>query len=229
MPFDSITPASRGTVCVTGAGGFIASWLVKLLLERGYNVKGTVRNPDDPRNDHLKAATERLALYKADLLDYDSLKAAITGCHGVFHTASPVADVPEVIEPALKGTRKVIMAAAEAGVKRVVFTWLIDAVHMNPNRNPDALNHYCYGKTAAEVTAWEVATEKGVDLVVVCPAVVLGPLLQSSVNASTIHVLKYLTGSVKTNANAVQGSVHKKRKRSEHDLDKDADADVNAD
>jgi cinnamoyl-CoA reductase len=33
------------TVCVTGAGGFIASWLVKLLLEKGYTVRGTVRNP----------------------------------------------------------------------------------------------------------------------------------------------------------------------------------------
>jgi nucleoside-diphosphate-sugar epimerase len=33
------------TVCVTGASGFIASWLVKLLLERGYTVRGTIRNP----------------------------------------------------------------------------------------------------------------------------------------------------------------------------------------
>uniref|UniRef100_A0A453KX96 NAD(P)-binding domain-containing protein n=1 Tax=Aegilops tauschii subsp. strangulata TaxID=200361 RepID=A0A453KX96_AEGTS len=70
---------------------------VKLLLERGYTVKGTVRNPDDPKNAHLKAldgAAERLVLCKADLLDYDAICAAVEGCHGVFHTASPVTDDP---------------------------------------------------------------------------------------------------------------------------------------
>lgn len=44
MPVDESTPVGK-TVCVTGAGGYIASWIVKLLLERGYTVKGTVRNP----------------------------------------------------------------------------------------------------------------------------------------------------------------------------------------
>ena len=52
---------------------------------------------DDAKNAHLKAlpgAAERLALCKADLLDYDALRAAVAGCHGVFHTASPVTDDP---------------------------------------------------------------------------------------------------------------------------------------
>ncbi|KAH8522597.1 hypothetical protein H0E87_003294, partial [Populus deltoides] len=79
------------TVCVTGAGGFIASWIVKLLLEKGYSVKGTVRKPADPKNSHLReleGAQERLTLCKADILDYESLKEAIDqGCDGVFHTA----------------------------------------------------------------------------------------------------------------------------------------------
>jgi len=54
-------------------------------------------NADDPKNSHLReleGAKERLILCKADLLDFESLKAAITGCHGVFHTASPVTDDP---------------------------------------------------------------------------------------------------------------------------------------
>ncbi|KAF3776664.1 Cinnamoyl-CoA reductase 1 [Nymphaea thermarum] len=216
------------TVCVTGAGGFIASWLVKLLLERGYNVRGTVRNPDDPKNFHLKkleGAEERLVLMRADLLDYESLLSAIKGCHGVFHTASPVTDDPEqMIEPAVKGTKNVIEAAAEAGVQRVVFTSSIGTVYMDPNRNPDAVvdencwsdleyckntkNWYCFGKTVAEQTAWQMAKEKGVDLVVVNPVLVVGPLLQPTVNASTVHIMKYLTGAVKTYANAVQAYVH---------------------
>ncbi|XP_016649097.1 PREDICTED: cinnamoyl-CoA reductase 1-like isoform X2 [Prunus mume] len=167
MPADGSSVSGHGqTVCVTGAGGFIASWIVKLLLERGYIVRGTLRNPDDPKNAHLReleGAQDRLTLRKADLLDFESLKEAINGCDGVFHTASPVTDDP---------------------------------------------NWYCYAKTVAEQTAWEEAKEKGVDLVVVNPVLVLGPLLQPTVNASIIHILKYLTGSAKTYANAVQAYVH---------------------
>ncbi|KAH0982876.1 hypothetical protein GBA52_010053 [Prunus armeniaca] len=98
MPADSSSVSGHGqTVCVTGAGGFIASWIVKLLLERGYIVRGTLRNPDDPKNAHLReleGAQDRLTLRKADLLDFESLKEAINGCDGVFHTASPVTDDP---------------------------------------------------------------------------------------------------------------------------------------
>ncbi|XP_006341347.1 cinnamoyl CoA reductase isoform X1 [Solanum tuberosum] len=224
-------PSESGkVVCVTGAGGFIASWLVKLLLEKGYTVRGTVRNPDDPKNGHLKeleGAKERLILLRADLLDYQSLREAIYGCDGVFHTASPVTDDPEqMVEPAVIGTKNVITAAAEAKVGRVVFTSSIGTVYMDPNRAPDKVvdetcwsdldfckntkNWYCYGKTVAEKTAWDEAREKGVDLVVINPVLVLGPLLQPTVNASVLHILKYLTGSAKTYANSTQAYVHVK-------------------
>lgn len=69
-------------------------------------------------------------------------------------------------------------------------------------------NWYCYGKTVAEQAAWDVAKERGVDLVVVNPVLVIGPLLQPTINASTIHILKYLTGSAKTYVNATQAYVH---------------------
>ncbi|XP_022934191.1 cinnamoyl-CoA reductase 2-like [Cucurbita moschata] len=213
-------------VCVTGAGGFIASWLVKLLLEKGYTVRGTVRNPNDQKNAHLKhldGANERLSLFRADLLDFESLKAAIMGCDGVFHTASPMTDDPEKMEEAIIGSKNVMTAAAKAKVRRVVFTSSIGAVYMNPNRSPDTVvdescwsdldfckntkNWYCYAKTVAEQAAWAVAEEKGVDLVVVNPMLVLGPLLQEAVNTSVVHIMKYLTGSAKTYVNAVQGYV----------------------
>lgn len=218
---------SGQTVCVTGASGFIASWIVKLLLEKGYTVRGTVRNPDDPKNSHLRemeGAKERLTLCRADLLDLQSLLEAINGCDGVFHTASPVTDDPEeMVEPAVKGAKNVIAAAAEAKVRRVVFTSSIGAVTMDPNRSPDTVvdescwsdlefckntkNWYCYGKAVAEQAASEEAEEKGVDLVVVNPVLVMGPLMQPTVNASTFHILKYLNGSAKTYANSVQGYV----------------------
>ncbi|KAL0342180.1 UNVERIFIED_CONTAM: Cinnamoyl-CoA reductase 1 [Sesamum calycinum] len=217
-------------VCVTGAGGFVASWLVKLLLEKGYSVRGTVRNPDDPKNSHLKeleGAEERLILCRADLNDYQSLRDAINGCDGVFHTASPVTDDPEeMVAPAVNGAKNVIRAAAEAKVGRVVLTSSIGAIYMDPNRDPDKVvdetcwsdlefckntkNWYCYGKVVAEQAAWDSAEEFGVDLVVINPVLVLGPLLQPTVNASVLHILKYLTGSAKTYANSIQAYVHVK-------------------
>nr|CAN60952.1 hypothetical protein VITISV_006089 [Vitis vinifera] len=80
-------------VCVTGAGGYVASWVVKLLLSKGFIVHGTVRYPYDERNSHLKKlekASENLKLFKADLMDFQGLFAATAGCTGVFHIASPV-------------------------------------------------------------------------------------------------------------------------------------------
>ncbi|KHN38036.1 Bifunctional dihydroflavonol 4-reductase/flavanone 4-reductase [Glycine soja] len=216
MPTDTSSVSGGEIVCVTGAGGFIASWLVKHLLEKGYT------------NGHLKeleGGKERLTLHKVDLFDIDSIKEALNGCHGVFHTASPVTDNPEeMVEPAVNGTKNVITAAAEAKVRRVVFTSSIGTVYMDPNTSRDALvdesfwsdleyckntkNWYCYGKTVAEQTAWDVAKERGVDLVVVNPVLVIGPLLQPTINASTIHILKYLTGSAKTYVNATQAYIH---------------------
>ncbi|KAG5016387.1 hypothetical protein JHK85_022523 [Glycine max] len=211
MPTDTSSVSGGEIVCVTGAGGFIASWLVKHLLEKGYT------------NGHLKeleGGKERLTLHKVDLFDIDSIKEALNGCHGVFHTASP----EEMVEPAVNGTKNVITAAAEAKVRRVVFTSSIGTVYMDPNTSRDALvdesfwsdleyckntkNWYCYGKTVAEQTAWDVAKERGVDLVVVNPVLVIGPLLQPTINASTIHILKYLTGSAKTYVNATQAYIH---------------------
>ncbi|XP_042517005.1 cinnamoyl-CoA reductase 1-like isoform X2 [Macadamia integrifolia] len=218
------------TVCVTGAGGFIASWLIKLLLERGYFVKGTVRNPNDPKNSHLRemaGAKERLTLCKADILDYESILDALTGCGGVFHLACPVVnDSKRVLEPAIRGTMNVMNAAAEAQVLRVVFTSSIAVTYLDPNRSPDKVvdetcwsdptyvktipDWYCYGKMLAEHKAWEMAKKRGLDLVTVIPPLTIGPLLQPNLNASVVHILKFLNGRNKVYDNAIQGYVHVK-------------------
>lgn len=129
-----------------------------------------------------------------------------------------------MIEPAIKGTENVISAAVDAGVKRLVFTSSIGTVYMDPRRDADNVvdescwsnleyckstkNWYCYAKTVAEKVAWEMAAEREIELIVVNPVLVIGPLLQPSMNASTGHILKYLNGAVKTYANAVQAYVH---------------------
>ncbi|XP_020597246.1 cinnamoyl-CoA reductase 2-like, partial [Phalaenopsis equestris] len=129
-------------VCVTGAGGFIASWLVKLLLSKGYVVHGTLRDPSNEKNTHLKRldkATENLRLFKADLLDYDAIVAAMSSCEGVFHVASLVIlsgiTNPEVelIRFAVVGTKNVLKACSKTNVKRVVVFSSLYAVASNPN------------------------------------------------------------------------------------------------
>lgn len=222
---DSRTALAQGDmapkkVCVTGAGGFVASWLVKLLLSKGYIVHGTVRQPGSQKYDHLQRlerASENLRLFKADLLNYESVHSAIFGCTAVFHVASPVPStvVPnpevEVIEPAVKGTTNVLEACLEAKVERLVYVSSVAAISINPNLPKDKVidesywsdkdycrrtqNWYCASKTEAEEKAVDFAKRTGLDVVTICPSLVLGPILQSAtVNASSLALLKLLKG-----------------------------------
>ncbi|KAJ0763931.1 putative cinnamoyl-CoA reductase [Helianthus annuus] len=204
-------------VCVTGAGGFVGSWLVKHLLSKNYTVHGTVRNPMDEKYGHLKKlekASEKLKLFKADLLDYESIRAAIVGCDGVFHTASPVppTSVPdpevELIKPAVDGTLNVLKACCEVNVKKVVYVSSVAAVAIIPNRPQDRPldetfwsdqqfcrsnnDWYCLSKTKAESEAWEFSKKNGIDFLSVCPTLIVGPMLQKTVNASSLVLIKLL-------------------------------------
>ncbi|KAG6546132.1 hypothetical protein Mapa_012166 [Marchantia paleacea] len=227
------------TVAVTGANGFLASWVVKLLLERGYNVRGTVRNPDDlDKVGHLlelPEAKDRLVLYKANLLEEGSFHDIFDGVEGVFHTASPVPSTTpddlenDLLKPALKGTLTVLEAATKAkSVKRVVLTSSVSAMFQSEagSNSGNAIldetwwsdEEYCrsqqgwyaLSKTQAERAAWDFAKEKVLDLVVMNPATMVGPILQGSVNTSTLTVLTYLDGSRKEYPNRVYGFLHVK-------------------
>ncbi|CAN8315983.1 unnamed protein product [Cochlearia groenlandica] len=217
----------KGKVCVTGAGGFLASWVVDLLLSNDYFVHGTVRDPDNEKYSHLKKldkAGDKLKLFKADLLDYESIRSAVTGCIGVFHVASPVpsSTVPnpevEVIAPAVDGTLNVLKACVEANVKRVVYVSSAAALMMNPMWSKNQVldencwsdqdfcrktqNWYCLSKTLAESEAFEFSKRSGIDLVSVCPTMIFGPVLQQhTVNASTLALAKLLKEGFETREN----------------------------
>ncbi|KAJ4971255.1 hypothetical protein NE237_004354 [Protea cynaroides] len=224
------------TVCVTGASGYIASWLVKLLLVKGYTVKASVRDPNDPKKtEHLLAldgAKERLHLFKANLLEEGSFDSPVDGCEGVFHTASPfyhaVKDPQaELIDPALKGTLNVLGSCSKApSVKRVVITSSVAAVAYNGKpRTPDVVvdetwfsdpelckemkTWYVLSKTLAEEAAWKFAKEKGMDIVTINPAMVIGPLLQPTLNTSAEAILNLVNGA-QTFPNASFGWVNVK-------------------
>ncbi|KAF4359661.1 hypothetical protein G4B88_000472 [Cannabis sativa] len=129
---DSKVVELKGRVCVTGASGFLASWLVKRLLLSGYHVIGTVRDPGNEKKvGHLwklEGAKERLELVKADLMEEGSFDEAIMGCHGVFHTASPVLKPSsdpkaEILQPAIDGTLNVLRSCKKnPSMRRVVLT-----------------------------------------------------------------------------------------------------------
>ncbi|MED6179934.1 hypothetical protein PIB30_005392 [Stylosanthes scabra] len=210
-------------VCVTGASGFIASWIVKLLLQRGYTVRATLRDPGNPKKvDHLlklEGAKERLQIFKADLLEEGSFDSAIDGCDGVFHTASPVMvralindPQTELLDPAVKGTLNVLQSCSKSpSVKRVVLTSSISAVlYADRPLTPDAVvdetwfsvadncrkleRWYSLSKTLAEDEAWKFANKNGIDMVSILPAMVAGPLLQPEVNESVEPILSLING-----------------------------------
>ncbi|XVE72294.1 hypothetical protein DITRI_Ditri11bG0027800 [Diplodiscus trichospermus] len=208
--------AAEKVVCVTGASGFIASWIVKLLLQRGYTVKATVRDPNDAKKTQhlisLDGAKERLQLFKAELEDEGCFDSRVDGCQGVFHVASPVAfsaadPQAEIIGPAVKGTLNVLKSCAKvASIKRVVMTSSLASVVLNGKPlTPDVVvdetwfsdpllceegkRWYQLSKTLAEEAACRFAKDNGIDLVTINPGIVIGPLLQPALNGSSGEIL----------------------------------------
>lgn len=217
-------------VLVTGGSGYIASWVVKKLLEQGYLVNATVRNKSKTEKvDHLLALQtefpQKLKLYEADLLKKGSFKKAMEGCELVIHMASPfkvnVKDAQkELVDPALEGTRNVLHQVNEtATVKRVVLTSSVvsmygDAADIEMTKNgvfteadwntTSSLKHqpYSYSKTLAEKEAWKIQkAQKQWDLVVINPSFVMGPSLSNRKDGeSTDFMIQMLSGAFKTGA-----------------------------
>ncbi|EGD76712.1 hypothetical protein PTSG_12676 [Salpingoeca rosetta] len=205
-------------VCVTGASGYIATHIVQQLLEAGYHVRGTVRDPSNEAKTKVlmaiaeKAqAADRLELVKADLLDEGSFDEAVKGCKYVLHTASPfqlqARGSPEeyFVIPAVKGTENVLNAVAKAdSVERVVLTSSCAAVegYADDKDTPfteDDWNRtstlsdgaYSLSKRRAEEAAWKMAEQQDkYTLVTINPAFVMGPTLTGRNDTASVEFLK---------------------------------------
>ncbi len=193
-------------ILVTGANGYIASWLVKKLLDKGFTVHAAVRNPDDKdKIAHLEQASNlskgSIKFFATNLLSPDSYKRAMEGCSLVYHTASPfTVDIKdpqkELINPAVIGTSNVLNTAKEiSSVKRVVvtsscaaiYTDAIDTINAPEGKLTEEVwnttatidyQPYSLSKTLAEKKAWEIANSQSKwDLIVINPCLVLGPAL----------------------------------------------------
>jgi nucleoside-diphosphate-sugar epimerase len=207
-------------VLVTGANGYVASWLVKRLLEEGLTVHAAVRNPsDEKKNSHLKNASVNakgvLKFFKADLLNPGSYKEAMQDCELVYHTASPFTSKikdpqKELIDPAVKGTENVLNSANEVeSVKRVVvtsscaaiYTDAIDTVNAPGGKITEEVwnttasldyQPYSYSKTLAEKKAWEISKKQSRwDLVTINMSLVMGPDLNPlNTTTESANILK---------------------------------------
>ena len=209
-------------VLITGGNGYIASWLVKYLLESGHDVHASVRDPSNmDKVGHLKelaeSASGTLTLFAADLLDDGAFDEAMAGCELVFHTASPFVlsgirdPQKDLVDPAVQGTRNALESANRvSSVKRVVLTSSVvsicgDAVDLQRDgkdvlteddwNTTSGLSHqpYPYSKVQAERAAWEIAgAQDRWDLVVINPGFVLGPSLTTASSSASFDTLKQL-------------------------------------
>ncbi|KAL5792578.1 hypothetical protein ACOSP7_001172 [Xanthoceras sorbifolium] len=211
----------KGTVCVTGGTGYIASWLVMRLLQRGYTVHATIRSHPERKKGvsyitNLPGASNRLKLFNADLNEPDSFDAAIGGCMGVFHVAHPTEHSEEPEETVTKRTVEGLLGILKAclnskTVRRVVYTSSLvtiayndkDCIEFNENMWSDLemcksiknlSTSYLVSKIVTERTALEFAEKNRLDLVSLVLPLVVGPFICPNIPSSVYICLTMILG-----------------------------------
>jgi nucleoside-diphosphate-sugar epimerase len=204
---------------VTGGTGYIGSWVTKMLLEKGYTVRLTVRDKSNKKKyQHLfdleNKTAGKLEFWEANLLVEGAYDQAAEGCSSIIHMASPFTlrfkdAQKELIEPALKGTQNVLNAATKSStVKKVILTSSVAAVHGDNIDMKElgisefteehfnyssTLTHqpYSYSKVLAEKEAWKInKSQDRWQLVVINPSFVMGPSLTKTSNSESLNFMK---------------------------------------
>ncbi|KTE22125.1 epimerase [Sphingopyxis sp. H050] len=207
-----------GTVLVTGGSGYIAGFLIRQLIENGWQVRTTVRSlkREAEVRGWLQVDDGKLAFFAADLEQDAGWAEAMAGCSHVAHVASPFPlGVPkhadELVIPARDGALRALRFAKAAGVKRFVLTSSMAAIAYGHGQGRDlydeadwtnldnpAVMPYPRSKTVAERAAreWAKAEAPGIEFASVNPAAVFGPLLSDDLSTSIEVVKQLLEGKV---------------------------------
>ena len=211
-------------VLVTGATGFVGAHCLIQLLAAGHETRATLR--DLKRESEVRAMLrqggagdvgERLKLFRAELSSGEGWAEATAGCDTVLHVASPFpSTVPknenDLIAPARDGALRVLKAARDAGVKRVVLTSSFAAIGYGAPKDRSAafteddwtnlkdptVQAYQKSKTIAERAAWDFIAREGgkLELAVVNPVLVLGPVLGPDTSTSIVLIKRLLDGAM---------------------------------
>src|SRR6185437_706362 len=213
-------------VVVTGGTGYIASWCIAGLLQRGYDVRATVR--DAARGERVRdavaqfpGAADRLSFGAADLTQDAGWDSVMDGASYVLHVASPLgegtanADRDALVGPARDGTLRVLEAAVRAGVRRVVMTSAANAASPPSYASagvtdetlwtdPDdpTIIPYRRSKTLAERAAWDFIAEHSAagggatSLATILPGAVFGPILTPDTVGSVGIISRMVAGSM---------------------------------
>ncbi|MEU8946105.1 NAD-dependent epimerase/dehydratase family protein [Streptomyces sp. NPDC048489] len=208
------------TVLVTGGTGYVGGWCVAELLRRGYRVRTTVRGhgKEQAVRDAVGTqvdAQDRLEFAIADLTADEGWDAAVSGADFVLHVASPMggegADPAALVAAARDGALRVVRAAAEAGVRRVVMTSAANTASPSSYTEDSVTDEtlwtdpedptlipYRRSKTLAELAAWDyMATCDGpTELTTILPGAVFGPILATGTIGSTGIIQQMLTGTM---------------------------------
>lgn len=219
---------NQETVLVTGGTSFVGSHCILQLLQKGYNVRTTLRSLDRKNEviEMMKAggitSLENLSFIEADLSKDDNWAEAMKDCRYVLHIASPThiesKDEDQIVRPAVDGVLRVLKAARNAGVKRVVMTSSFGALGFSnkdrntitteanwTNPNEKGLSVYEKSKALAERAAWNFMEQEGggLELAAINPVAIFGPALGPGKSPSLGLLKMLLNGSAKAIPNIV--------------------------
>ncbi|WP_334329358.1 SDR family oxidoreductase [Companilactobacillus sp. HBUAS59699] len=228
-----MTNSNNQLVAVTGGSGFIASHIIIQLLNQGYFVRTTIRS--DKKIELVKQLLAqggindftKLSFAKADLTSDKNWEQVMAGATYVIHPASPTPTLnfkneAEMIRPAVDGVLRVLHAARDNGVKRVVLTSAYGAIfagHKNrttpytekdwSNLAAKNIHPYQKSKTMSEMAAWNFINKQGhgLELTTVNPVGVMGPVLAADYSHSNIQIQQLLEGKIKAVPNVDSGYV----------------------